>query len=109
MVKPRIVLVDSDLSYIIPLVNKLSEDYFNKLDIEIITDKLFFYEFLSEAQDIDVLIVSQDLFNDSIYRHNIQKVVILTEQQDSELSNNNNLNKLYFTLHLRFLLTFMVL
>ena len=42
MAKPRIIIADTDSNYIIPLQLKFVEDFFEKIDLEIITDKDFF-------------------------------------------------------------------
>ena len=39
MAKPRIIIADTDISYVIPLQLKVVEDFFEKVDLEIITDK----------------------------------------------------------------------
>ena len=35
MAKPRIIIADTDISYIIPLQLKFAEDFFEKIDLEI--------------------------------------------------------------------------
>ena len=39
MAKPRIIIADTDINYIIPLQLKFVEDFFEKIDLEIISDK----------------------------------------------------------------------
>ena len=46
MAKPRIIIADTNEKYIIPLQQKFVEDFFEKIDLEIITDRAFFEEFL---------------------------------------------------------------
>ena len=61
MAKPRIIIADTDAGYIIPLQLKFAEDFFEKVDLEIITDTNYFESLFSTPQKIDILIVSEDL------------------------------------------------
>ena len=38
MSKPKIIIADTDISYIIPLQQKFIEEYFEKIDLEIISE-----------------------------------------------------------------------
>ena len=42
MAKPRIIIADTDINYIIPLQAKFAEEYPNETDLEIITDADYF-------------------------------------------------------------------
>ena len=44
MVKPRIIIADMDINYIMPIQLRFVEDFFEKVELEIITDKSFFDE-----------------------------------------------------------------
>ena len=59
MAKPRIVIVDSDINYIIPLQMKFVDEFFEKIDLEIITDPIYFNDLFSTPQKIDILIISE--------------------------------------------------
>ena len=95
MLKPRLVIADSELSYIIPLLNKFIDSYFNDLEIEVITDNEYFKRLFSSPQDIEILIVSEEMYDESVLRHNIKKLVVLSEQHDIERSVDNSVVKLY--------------
>lgn len=45
MAKPRIIVADTDINYIIPLQLKFVEVFFEKVDLEIITDKEYLCSF----------------------------------------------------------------
>lgn len=49
MSKPRIIIADTDISYIIPLQQKFIEEYFEKIDLEIISDPSY-YELFSHLR-----------------------------------------------------------
>lgn len=82
--KPRIVIADNDRNYIFPLQLKFVEDFFDKVELEIITDKSYFEAFFSTAQNIDILIVSEGLFSLSIQRHNIENIFVMTEEYEED-------------------------
>ena len=46
MGKPRIIIADTDINYIIPLQLKFVEDFFDKVNLEIISDENYFTDFL---------------------------------------------------------------
>ena len=50
MAKPRIIIADTDISYIIPLQLKFVEDFFEKVDLEIVTDNEYFETLFSTPQ-----------------------------------------------------------
>ena len=57
MSKPRIIIADTDISYIIPLQVKFIEEYFEKVELEIITDREYFMTLFSAPQRADFLLV----------------------------------------------------
>lgn len=95
MAKPRIVIADTDVNYIIPLQLKLVEDFFEKVDLEIITDENFFKEVFSSPQRADILIVSESLYDQSIKRHNISHIFLMTEQYEEDQTSDLNVNKIF--------------
>ncbi len=95
MAKPRIIIADTDVSYVIPLQFKFVEDFFEKVDIEIITDKKYFDELFSSPQQADILIVSEDLYDGSLQRHNISNVFLMTEQYDDDSTGDLSVNRIF--------------
>lgn len=39
MARPKVIIADEDANYIVPLQFKFVTDFFNKIDLEIITDR----------------------------------------------------------------------
>lgn len=95
MLKPRIIIADTDLNYIIPIQLKFVETYFDKVDLEIITDKAVFTEIFSTPQQADVLIVSEDLYENSLCRHNLKNIYIMTEQEESVEQKDELTHRIY--------------
>ena len=84
MSKPRIIIVDEDMSYVLPLQLKFVEDMFDKVDLEIITDRAYFEQFLSNPQKANVLIISERVYSATVQKHNFKNVFVLTESYDED-------------------------
>ena len=95
MAKPRIMIVDTDLNYIIPLQLKFVEEYFESVDLEIITDVDVFRKKFSTPQRANVLIIADSLYEPSLQRHNITNIYLMTEQEDNEQPDSLNVTKIY--------------
>ena len=95
MVKPRVIIADTDHNYIIPLQLKFVEDYFEEVDLEIITDAACFQAAFSTPQRADVLIISEDLYSLAIRRHNIAHIFLMTERYEEEQTEDLNLTRIF--------------
>jgi len=80
MAKPRVILADPDERYIIPLQFKFVRDYFDKIELEAITDREYFDILFSKPQKAAVLIVSDELYSQALQRHDIAHVFVMMEQ-----------------------------
>lgn len=88
MKKARIVIADADVNYVMALQSKWIEQFYDKVNLEIITDKNYYKEFFMTHQKIDILIVSEDLYDLSVRRHNINSVFILSEDDETNIETN---------------------
>lgn len=95
MAKPRIIIADTDITYIIPLQLKFAEEFFEKVDLEIITDYGYFNSLFSTPQCADILIVSDELYTDSMQRHNIAHIFVMKEQYEEGQTADLNVNHIY--------------
>lgn len=95
MAKPRIIIADTDISYIIPLQLKFVEDFFEKVDLEIITDNEYFETLFSTPQRADILIVSEKLYSQAMQRHNISHIFVMNEQYEEEQTADLNINHIF--------------
>lgn len=95
MSKPRIIIADTDLNYIIPLQLKFVEEFFDKIELEIITDEEYFENLFSSPQRVDILIVSENLYNPSLKKHNISNLFIMMEQYEEGQTDELNVIKLF--------------
>lgn len=95
MAKPRVIIADTDQSYIIPLQLKFVEDYFEEVDLEIITDASYFGLLFSVPQRVDVLIISEDLYSLEMRRHNISHIFLMTEQYEEDQTADLKINRIF--------------
>jgi len=95
MAKPRVIIADEDANYIIPLQFKFVTDFFNKIELEIISDKEYFDDFFSRPQNAEILIVSDELYDSSLQRHNIANVFVMMEHVDDGDTGDLNVNRLF--------------
>lgn len=95
MAKPRVIIADTDINYIIPLQLKFATDFFDLVDIEIITEKTYFDELFMKPQKAEILIVSEDLYDITLQRHNIANVFLMMEQYEEEQTGDLNIVKLF--------------
>lgn len=85
MIKPRIVIADTDYGYVVPLQHKFILELFDQVELEVITSPTYLQQFFASPQKIDVLVIAEELYNSSVVRkHNIKSVFVMTEQVDSD-------------------------
>lgn len=82
MRKPVIVIADLDDIYMAPLELKFVEELGDKADLQIITDNDYFAEYFSYPKNIDILLVSEDLYRSDLQKHTIKNIFVLTEQME---------------------------
>lgn len=95
MFRPRVIIADIDEDYIKPLQFKFIKDFFDKIDLEIITEKEYFDELFSKSQKVDILIVSEELYDSSLQKHNITDIFIMMEQLEEIETAELNVNRLF--------------
>lgn len=94
MEKPRIIIADEDYGYLIPLQLKFIEEFFEKIDLEVITDRNYFEQLFLVPQRVDILIVSEELYNSSLNRHNVNRIFVLTERSDEGQTTELAINRI---------------
>lgn len=95
MERPRIVIADTDYNYIIPLQLKFVEELFDKIDLEIITDEQYFVTLFESPQNVDILIVSEEMYSSDLLKNNIQNIFVMTEHENDDSTGELNVNKIY--------------
>lgn len=92
MAKPRIIIAEKDKSIVMPLQFKFLKEFFEKVDIEVISDEAYFKEYFSTPQMTDILIISEDFYTPEIQRHNITHTFLMCEDYNEERTGSLNLN-----------------
>lgn len=92
MAKPRIIVADTDADYVNPFQLRFAEDFFEKVDLEIITDKSYFDAMFTTPQRADVLIISEELYSQNLQRHNISHIFVMSEQHEEDHTADLNVN-----------------
>lgn len=95
MASPRIIIADRDINYIAPIQLKFIEEFFDKIQLEVITDKNYYDEYFSNPRKVDILIVSGDFYDSSVKKHNITHIFVMTEEQEEEDTAELTVNKIY--------------
>lgn len=95
MVKPRIIIADTDPSYIVPLLAKFVYEFFNKVTIEVIDDEAYFRELFSRPQSVDILVVSEALYDLSLKKHDIAHAFVMMEQNETGSTSDLSVNRLF--------------
>lgn len=95
MSQPRVIIADTDVDYIIPLKMKFAEEFMSKINLEIITDKDYFNQLFSVPQKADILIVSENLYDYSLSKHNLENIFVLAEQMEEETTGELNIKRIY--------------
>ena len=95
MEKPRVIIADTDINYIIPLQLKFAEEFLDAIDLEIISDKDYFNKLFSTPQKADILVISEDMYDTTLQRHNISKVFLMTEQYEEGETAELNVNRIF--------------
>lgn len=95
MTKPRIIIADTDINYIIPLQLKFAEDLFEKVELEIITEREYFDTLFSTPQRADILIISDEFYSQAMQRHNISYIFVMDEQYEEDQTDDLNLNHIF--------------
>ena len=95
MNKPRIIIADLDLNYILPLQLKFVEEYFDRIDLEVITDPTYFLNLFSKPQKADILIVSEQFFDSSLQMHRISDIFLMAEQPEDEADDSFNVTRIF--------------
>ena len=90
-----IVLCDEDERYLVPLELKFTEEFGEKAEIIVITDKEYLKSFFSTPQNIDVLIINEDLYAEEYEKQDISNVFLLSEVDNSMQTENMILKRIY--------------
>lgn len=95
MNRPKIIIADEEERYVESIQCNFAEEFLYKIELEIITKAEFFEEYFTQPQSAEILIVSEQLYNSTLERHNIKNIFVLTEQRENDDSIELNITRLY--------------
>lgn len=89
MRKPLVVVVEMDEGYLAPLEMKLAFLAGDEVNFEFITTKEMYQSYFLTLRNIDVLVISEAYFTEEIKRHNIDRICVLSEENEKEIEEKN--------------------
>lgn len=95
MGKPRIVIADRDEQYIAPLLQQFIRSFYEKVDIELISDENYLAVLFSKPQKIDILVISEEMFTSDITKHNIGNIFVMTEEDTAGSTGDLTVNRIF--------------
>lgn len=95
MSKLVVVLADEDARYLMPLELKFIEEFDDRAEIIVITDKEYLNQFFSIPQKIDILIINEALYSQELGKQNIGNIFLLMESNFVTGTEDININRIY--------------
>lgn len=93
MSSQKIILADPDLSYLLRLQIRLLEGVNGDAEIEAITDKDYFASYFSVPRDAGCLILCESFYSEELLKHNIDNIVVLTEDLDEQAPEDGKIRR----------------
>lgn len=75
----NVVIADTDKAYVDNMVSYLMTNHSERFQVSSFTKQEFLYDFLSGLKKVDVLLISTDMYNESLPKENVTSVVLLTQ------------------------------
>ena len=95
MSKPRVIIADRDFNYIIPLKHRFVQEFYDKIELEIITDEGYFNALFANPQKADILIVSEEFYSLAIQKHDINFIYMMVEEMEDGLTGDLKVKRLF--------------
>lgn len=92
---PRIIIADEKEEYACRLQMIFVERFFNAIDLEVITDRTYFNSFFFTPRQADVLIVSENLYDSHLLRHNMTQIFVMTESPRRASDDTDDLHHIF--------------
>lgn len=93
MAQTQIVIADCDEKYLLTLERLFIQEYKFTAEINLISDTKVLKEFFMQPQKIDILLINENLYDDTFIRHNVSYLFVLTEETFESAENSNKLYK----------------
>ncbi len=89
MGKPMIILADTDYDYLSALETRFVQLFENNAEYVVITDSRYFKEYFSVQRRADLLVIGERLYSEDFKKHDIQKIVVLSENSGNRSEKEN--------------------
>lgn len=83
MSRPRIIVADTDESYLAALEENFIRLVGRRAELEFISDRGYFEAFCAAPQTAELLVVDEKLYTGELLRHNVNHLFVLTEEEGS--------------------------
>lgn len=90
MEKCKIILADTDLSYLSTIELLLLREYGSQADLQLITDADYLTSYFAEPRKTDVLVINEDLWQEDFRRQDIHQVFLLSEDEHPQIRTGEN-------------------
>ena len=101
MSKPLIIIADTDELYLQNLERKFLEEFDDQIELEIISDPVYFEQRFETPVSVEILAVSEALYSTGLQRHNISNLCVLAEEQENGSTEDLSVNRVYKYLGIR--------
>ena len=101
MSKPLIIIADTDELYLQNLERKFLEEFDDQIELEIISDPVYFEQRFETPVSVEILAVSEALYSAGLQRHNISNLCVLAEEHESGSTEDLSVNRVYKYLGIR--------
>lgn len=95
MGKPRVIVADPDEHYVIPIQSRFAAMFGDRIHLEIITDPEYFAALFDAPQHADVVLVSEQFYSSQLKRHDIRRLILLTEKEDAGKTTELDVQSIY--------------
>lgn len=95
MRKLTIVLADTDEDYLMPLELKFIQGFGENADIIVITEREYLNYYFSSPRNIDILLISDELYSREFEKHNITNMFVLSERVEQTSTGDMNVGVIY--------------
>lgn len=95
MRKPKIILADTDETYLEPLLSKFMSELAGKVELEVISEPEYFKKYFSSPQNVDMLVVNQQMYFSELQKQNMKCICILTEEIDHIDTEKSSVHMIY--------------
>ena len=89
------IIADPDEQYLAPIESKFLSEFDDRIELELITLPDYFKHYFETPRKADVLVVGEAFYTPDLQRHNMGHIFILTEQLETESTDDLRITKVF--------------